>query len=226
MPDLTILYLTASLIPKTFAEFQRKILVEAAGEYPIISISREPLDFGIKNILQIGPKCLDTIYREMLRGAKEADTPYVAVAEDDTLYPKEHFRFFRPEMDTFAYNQNRLALFTWGVPTYSWRSRKTNATLIAPRALLIEALEERFAKYPNPIPENIVGELGRAMVERNLKVTLRKSIEVYSNLSVIQINHDAGSDDRVKRHKKRMGPIKAYDIPFWGKAEELIKNCK
>lgn len=226
MQDLTIIYLTASLIPESFAEYQRKILLEAAGDYPIISISRKPLNFGNKNILQIGPKCLDTIYREMLRGAKLAETSYIAIAEDDTLYPKEHFNFYRPEKDTFAYNQNRLALFTWGVPTYSWRNRKTNATLIAPRELTIEALEERFAKYPNPISDKIVGELGRPMVERNLRVTLRNSIEVFSEISVIQINHDAGSDDRVRRHRKKIGPIKAYDIPFWGKASELISNCK
>jgi len=225
MKDLTIIYLTASVIQESFAEYQRKILLEAAGEYPIISLSRKPLNFG-KNILQIGPKCLDTIYREMLRGAKVAETSYVAIAEDDTLYPKEHFTFYRPDKDTFAYNQNRLALFTWGIPTYSWRNRKTNATLIAPRELMIEALEERFAKYPNPIPEEIVGELGRSMVERNLKITLRKSVEVYSEISVIQMNHDAGSDDRVKRHRKKLGPIKAFDIPFWGRAEDIVKRCK
>lgn len=225
MPDLTILYLTASQIPEVFAEYQRRILLEAIGDYPLISLSREPLNFG-QNVLQIGPKCLDTIYREMLRGAKLAETPYVAVAEDDTLYPREHFNFYRPEPDTFAYNQNRFSLFTWGVPTYSWRNRKTNATLIAPRELMIEALEERFAKYPNSIPENIVGELGRGMVERNLKVTLRNSIEVYSEISVIQVNHPAGLDDRARRRRKALGPIKAYDMPHWGRAEEIVKMYK
>lgn len=225
MQDLTILYLTASQIPETFAEYQRKILLEAIGDMPLISISRKPLDFGI-NILQQGEKCPDTVYREMLRGAKLATTPFVAVAEDDTFYPKEHFTFYRPDKDTFAYNQNRFSLFTWGTPTYNWRSRKTNATLIAPRELMIEALEERFAKYPDPIPERIVGELGRPMVERNLKVTLRNSVEIYSEISVIQVCHEYGLDDRARRHRKALGPIKAYDIPFWGKASELLRNYK
>ncbi|MFA4890695.1 MAG: hypothetical protein WC587_03705, partial [Candidatus Paceibacterota bacterium] len=219
----TILYLTASQIPESFAEYQRKILLEAIGDHPLISISRKPLDFGT-NVLQVGPKCMDTIYREMLRGAKLAETPYVAIAEDDTFYPKEHFNFFRPPLDTFAYNQNRFSLFTWGTPTYNWRNRKSNASLIAPRELLIEALEERFKKYPEAIPERIVGELGRPMVERNLGVTLRKSVEVFSEVSVIQVNHDYGSDDRARRHRKALGPIKAYDMPHWGKAEDLIKH--
>lgn len=222
--DLTIIYLTANRIPARFAEYQRQILLEAAGDHQIISMSREPLDFG-KNILQIGPICADTVYREMLRAAKIADTPYVAIAEDDTLYPKEHFNFFRPEKDTFGYNQNRLALFTWGTPTYSWKSRKTNATLIAPRELMIEALEERFAKYPDKIPDNmLVGELGREKVERKLGVTIRKSVEVYSEISVIQINHREGLDATARRRSKTLGPIKAFDIPHWGKAADLIKH--
>jgi len=223
MSDLTIIYLTASAIPKNFAEYQRKVLFEAIGDYPLISISREPLEFG-QNLLDDGVRGTDNIYRQMLRAAKIAETDYVAVAEDDVLYPKEHFTFYRPDKDTFAYNQNRFALFNWGTPTYSWRNRKSNCTLIAPRKLMIEALEERFAKYPDPIPAERVGELGRERVEKNLGVTLRKSIEVFSEISVIQINHRDGSDPTQKRRSKNLGPMKAYDIPFWGKAADLIKH--
>jgi len=163
----------------------------------------------------------------MLRAAKVATTSFVAIAEDDTLYPKEHFNFYRPEKNTFAYNQNRWALFTWGKPTYSWRNRKSNCSLIAPRELMIEALEERFAKYPgDTMPPQYVGELGRERVDRWLGVTIRKSVEVYSEVSIIQINHDDATEDRQKRYRKALGPMKAYDIPFWGKAEDLIKNYK
>lgn len=163
------------------------------------------------------------IYKRMLEGAKKAITPYVAVIEDDCLYPEAHF-WFRPDMDTFAYNQNRWLLFTWGVPTYNWRNRKSNATLIAPRELLIEALEERFAKHGDNWPW--VGELGRENVERRLKVTPRKSIEWHSKVSVIQINHDDASEDRQNRHRKELGPMRAHDLDYWGKASELIKKYK
>lgn len=226
MQDITILYLTASLIPETFAEYQRKILLEAIGDTPLISISRKPLDFGI-NLLDTDKQGYINIYHQMLRGAKLATTDYVAVAEDDVLYPKEHFAFYRPGKDGFAYNQNRLALFTWGTPTYSWRNRKSNCSLIAPRELMIEALEERFEKYPgDTMRKEHIGELGRERVDRWLGVTVRKSVEVYSEISIIQINHDDATEDRQKRHKKALGPIKAYDIPFWGKAEDLIKNYR
>ena len=145
MQDLTVIYLTASEINENFAEYQRRVLVDAIGDYPLISISRKPLDFG-QNILDNGERGYSNIYRQMLRAAKVATTPFIATAEDDTLYPKEHYNFYRPEKDTFAYNNSRWALFTWGVPTYSWRNRKSNCSLIAPRELTIEALEERFEK--------------------------------------------------------------------------------
>ncbi len=223
MKDLTVIYLTANQIPESFAAYQRNVLLRAIEDFPLISISREPMDFG-KNILDTGPKGVDNIYRQMLIAAKCAETEYVAIAEDDALYPKEHFSFYRPNKDTFAYNQNRLALFTWGTPTYSWRNRKSNCSLIAPRQLMIEALEERFAKYPDRIPDERVGELGRERVEKNLGVTLRKSVEVFSEISIIHINHRSGSETSQARKSKNLGPIKAYDIPFWGKASDVIKH--
>lgn len=223
--DLTVIYLTANLIPENFAAFQRKTLLESADGAKIISVSREPLKFG-QNILDKNPKGTDNIYRQMLKAAKVVKTKYVAIAEDDTLYCPEHFTFYRPGDDTFGYNQNRFALFTWGKPMYNWRNRKSNASLIAPRDLLIKALEERFSKWPNPIPDKIVGELGRARVEKNIGVTIRKSEEVFSETSIIQFNHDYSSEHAQRAHRKRPGPIRAYDIPHWGKAEDLVKKFK
>lgn len=209
MPDLTLLFITAGERPKKWVEFHSAQLAKL--EYPMITL-RDEKKMGY-----------EMIYRRMLEGGKQATTPFVAVIEDDVLYPPHHF-WFRPELDTFAYNQNRWALFTWGVPTYNWRNRKSNCTLIAPRELMIEALEERFAKHPNGIPKEHCGELGRANVDRWLKVTPRKSVEWHSKISVIQINHDDGTEDRQRRHRKELGPMKAYDFPYWGRAEDIIKH--
>lgn len=222
MTDLTVIYLTASELKDSFAEYARKVLLEAIGDTPLISVSRKPLDFGM-NLLDDGERSTDNIYRQMLRAAKLATTEYIAIAEDDCLYHENHFTFYRPEKDTFAYDQNRFALFTWE-PIYSWRDRVSNCSLIAPRELLIEALEERFAKYPNKIPDNIVGELGRGRVERNLRVTERKSVKMFAEVSIIQFNHDNASEDRQVRHRKKLGQIKCYDIYYWGKATDLIKH--
>jgi len=205
MNDITLLFITAGQLPKRWAEFHLKQL----QDYPMI-ILRDDKKMGYEQI-----------YRKMLEGAKLATTDYVAVIEDDVLYSKEHFEY-RPPLDTFAYNQHRWALFTWGKPIYSIRNRKSNCSLIAPRNLLIEALEERFAKYPTGMPPEFTGELGRERVEKGLGVTPRKSTEWYSEIGLVQINHKDATEDRQKRQRKTLGPIKAFDIPRWGKAEDLL----
>jgi hypothetical protein len=221
MDDLTIIYLTLNRLPKEFSAYQYGLIADMG--FPLINVSREPMH---------GNTLLDTekpgyvnIYRQMLRAAKVAATPYVAIAEDDVLYPKEHFTFYRPALDTFAYNQNRLALFTWGEAIYSWRNRKSNCTLIAPREQLIEALSERFDKYPTgDFPPEFVGEVGRERVEKGLGVKIQKSEEVFSTTSVIQLNHEHAHEERQKNKRKSHGNIRMYDIPHWGHAKDLIRK--
>lgn len=220
--DLTIIYLTANKVPKKWAEFHKEKLIEAAGTSPIITISREPLDWGI-NLLQTEPYGISNIYYQLLKGAKSASTDYIGVAEDDILYPKEHFEY-RPPLDTFAYNMNRFNVFTWGKPTYFWKNRMANSTLIAPRKLTIKALEERFSKYPNGTPPSFTGELGRSNIEDKLGVTRRKSTWFSTETSVIKIDHELGIDRLARTHRKGMGILRAYDIPYWGKAEDIVKQ--
>src|SRR3972149_7903986 len=127
--DLTILFLTTSRVPEKWAEYQRKCLLEAAGNYPIISISRKPLDFGT-NYLDTDEVGYTNFYRQFLRAAKLATTPFFAIAEDDTLYTKDHFDSFRPPLHVFAYNMNRWSLFTWGEPLYSRKDNRVGAVSI------------------------------------------------------------------------------------------------
>jgi hypothetical protein len=222
LTDITIIMLTANRVPKKWAEFHKIKLIEAAGSAPIITISRKPLDWGI-NLIDKEEYKISNIYFQLLRGAKAAETDFIAMAEDDTLYPKEHFEY-RPDADTFAYNQNRFGLFSWGKPTYFWKDRISNSTLIAPRKLTIEALEERFNKHPKGTPTRFTGELGRPNIEDNLKVTRRKAIWFSTETSVVRIDHDQGVDTLSQSHRKGMGILRAYDIPYWGKAEDIIKK--
>lgn len=220
--DITIIMLTANRVPKGWAEFHKQKLLEAAGNCPIITISRKPLDWGI-NVLQTEPYGISNIYFQLLKGAKMATTEFIAVAEDDTLYPKEHFEY-RPPSDTFAYNMNKFGLFTWGTPTYYWYKRVKNSTLVAPRLLTIEALEERFKKYPSGTSPNYFGELGRSNIEHNLGVTLRKSAWFSTDLSIVSLDHEFGIDNLGKTHRKAMGVPRAYEIPYWGRASDLVKK--
>lgn len=220
--DLTVIFLTVNKVPEKWAGYQKDVLLEATDGLPIITVSKKPLDWGL-NILQTEPPSAVNIYNQMLRAAKIAETPYVAMAEDDTLYPYEHFHSFRPPDDTFGYNMIRWQLHTWQ-PIYYWRSRLANYAMIAPRKLLIEALEERIKRYPKGVPESKVGELGRNTVEKRLHVTLRKSWEFSTTIGLVCLHHEYGLDPLEQRHKKRMGMLRAYDIPHWGKSEDVVKH--
>ena len=222
--DLTVIFLTNNEVPDEWMKFHNEKLIEAIDGADLIVMSRKEMTLGDINVLQDKPRSLSNIYYQLLRGAKMARTPYIAVAEDDTLYSKEHFRY-RPKPNHIGYNMCHWSLFTWGEPRYSWRNRRGNYSMIGYRELVISALEERFAKYPNGTPDRITGELAREMVERNLGVSHIKAEEFETTVAIININHDqVASDDLQRRHRKEWGHIQALDIPHWGRADNLVKQ--
>lgn len=232
MKDLTVIFLTSNKVPEQWAEYHKNILLDAIWDYPLIIVSRKPMDWWTKNILDTDKPGPENFYRQLLKGCKEATTLYIAIAEDDTLYNKEHFNCFRPEMDVFGYNLYRWSVSTWTEPYYSMRDSKVGASTICPRQEMIDALEEKFAKFPDWLPKMKVGEPGTGG-ERMLGVKERKSKSFYSKIPIIQFNHDyfTNADSSTKelveaRHKKWFGIIRAYDIPYWNRAEDLIKNFK
>jgi hypothetical protein len=219
MTDLTVLFLTLKKLPQEWQKYHKEVLLKAIGDAKLIEISPDG------DIIQNDPPSNSNVYKQLLRGCLATDTEYIAVAEDDTLYPPDHFQY-RPEKGTFAYNQSHWSLFTWGEPTYSWRDRLGNYTLIAHREDVIEALTERFEKYPNGTPEGRTGEIGRWRTDTQLGLTPRKTEEFKTNTPVINICHQMGLDDRANRQRKTLGTLRAYDIPYWGPAKELILNFK
>jgi hypothetical protein len=227
--DLTILYYTANRAKESFALSVRQQLLKAAGEIPIISISQKPMDFGIQNIC-VGDKIYSSmnIYRQVLVGAKAATTKYVAMAEDDVLYSYDHFRTYIPKDDEFAYNFCRWAIYSWVTPAiYSFKNRRVLSVMICPRKLLIEALEERFAKYPDEASlkdQEIFSEFGK--YEKNLEVTPRKAVDFKSVVPCIVFSHEDAIGFQVLGTKKRLGELRAYDIPVWGRAEDILRIFK
>lgn len=141
MNDLTLIYLTANLIPEETAERVRE---DIPPGYPIVSISQEPISLG-RNLCvgKIGSSPYN-YYWQILLGAQNADTEFVATCEDDTLYPAEHFTH-RPTGD-YAYNANA---WLGGAKTF-WQSPNMNSFgfYISRRLPLIELLEHRFSLFP------------------------------------------------------------------------------
>lgn len=219
MSDLSIIFITANQHPKGWTDFHRKVLDKAAEGHRLIVVSREPGG----DIHDTEPKSHTNMYKQLLRACYLADTPYIATAEDDALYPPEHYNFYRPPMDTIAYDMCRWSLYWW-TPIYSVKQRISNCTLIAPRLEYIDALEERLAIY-NEDNKHYHGEIGR--YENSLGIKPRKiTTKMYCSVPTIHFNSPNGTDPLTQKPRKRLGELKAYDIPYWGKAEDIIKEYK
>lgn len=149
MEDLTLLYYTSNKIDNTVATNVREHLLKINNnKYPIISVSQKPIDFG-ENICvgEIGVSSYN-LYKQILIGAQNVKTKYIACCEDDALYTMEHFSFRPPDEKTFLYNINMW----FAEDIQFWHKNETGMlTCICPTSYLIETLEARFKKFPSQI---------------------------------------------------------------------------
>lgn len=214
MPDLTALLYTAGTIPKPFAQATRTQLVRALGAIPLIEI---PLPEGWT------PSHLN-IYRQALMGAKQAQTPYIALCEDDVLYAPQHF-MYRPSPGKFAYNMNAWNIYTWGEPMFSQKpgGRKNLNGLICERELFIEAMEERFAKWPDDDKIFLGNWAEPGKYEAHLGVTHRDFEHFYTNPPNVVFSHETELSFAGLGKRKRIGEIRAHEIPVWGTAEKIME---
>jgi len=235
--DITVVFYTCNYLQRQNPHFwnaTQEQLKIAVGDLPIVSVSHKPIKLGHNIVLgNIGRSHLN-IYRQILAGCKASKTKYVAMAEDDILYSYSHFHTTVPRPGYFAYDMEKLSLFTWTKPPmYSFRTnRRVINQLIAHRDLLIEALEERFAKVEERMAngeteDNLIkvwGDIGR--YERKLGVTPRHVEEFYSHDPSIVFTHPKAFGFEMNHgKKKKLGDIKMFDIPIWGKAEDLLKKA-
>lgn len=93
--------------------------------------------------------------------------------------------------------------------------------MIAPRKLLIESMERRIKANPE-LPDYFVKELGNS--QRMSKYDLAQAKEFYTTEPIVSFYHDLSIDEANRQHKKRMWPVRAYDLPLWGKAKVLRKK--
>ena len=224
--DMTIVYYTANVIPDHFMEFTKSELIKSAklaGDLPIVSVSHKPMDLG-ENIVVDLERHTVNIYKQVLIGAKAAKTKYVVMAEDDALYSPDHF-MHRPTDGVFAYNFTAWGIYTWVKPAvYSHKARHVMWAMMCERQLLIDALELRFAKYPDihEVPLRSWSEPGK--YERHLGLPELKMEDFYTVNPIIVFSHETAIAYDNLGKRKRLGVLRAYDIPYWGKAEDLLKQ--
>lgn len=224
MEDLTLIYYSANVIPEYFAEQVRKQIIKATnGNFPIISVTHKPLDFGDNICVGETPPHVLTLYWQTLLGAKLAKTDYIAFVEDDCAYSSSHFTSYRPK--TFAYNMNRYMTFTWEKKPLFSRKEKRHilSQLIAPRELYIKAMVERFSKtYTEDRIKKHFAEPGR--YERWLGVTVYEKETFESKEPNVTICHQYGLDFKGLGVRKRHGDTRTFTLEPYGSAENFLKE--
>lgn len=231
-PDLSLIHYTSNHLDRvnpSFAEKVREQIVKSAGEYPIISVSQKPMDFGENICIGERPRGHLEIYRAILIGAKAAKTPYVGMAEDDCFAPSSHWRTHRPPPDRFAFDLNRWGLNTWVTPAvYGYRSRCVVNQMIAPAALLVEAMEERFARFkdvPDPeVPIKFWGDPGR--YESHLGVTVRATEGFAAPDPSVVFSHEAAFGFLNHGKRKSVGQFARTWLPYWHFAKDMLALYK
>lgn len=229
---MTVVYYTSNYLEDHnpyFLANTKRILREAIGETALISVSHKPCDMGENIVVGDIGRSNHNIYWQILKGTKAAKTRYVAMAEDDVLYPGRHFQCRPSADDVFFYDMNKWSIFTWSKPmVFSWRDRMIIFTLICNRDLLIESLEERLAKYPK-YDNQFCGEPGRW--ESALRITPRKSEKGWAGDPMVVFSHPHAlgyiSTPYGRTHpvgeRKALGPLRGNHLVPWGSAHEVMK---
>jgi hypothetical protein len=222
IPDLTVIYYTANFLHERFAEKTREQLLRVIGKTPLITVSHKPMNFG-ENICvgDIG-RSQYNIYKQVLIGTREAKTTYVATAEDDMLYSPDHF-LYKPQPSVFAYDVNKWSMYSWyKPPIFSYRERRTMTSLTVTRDDLVQTLEERFARWPDPakIPLRYFGEPGR--FEGHLKITPLKHERWRSEIpSIMWTTVEGLQTEGYLGTRKKHADTRVTELPYWGTAEHI-----
>lgn len=233
MSDLAIVFYTANCLHEPFAGHIRSNLISAtAAKFPLIVVSHKPMDFGdVRLVVQNPVRSHLQIYKNILQGALAAEGyKYIACCEDDVLYAPSHFTTSRPE-NKFSYDFNKWGINTWvNPPMFGYRSRAVINQLIAPRELLIEALDERFALYPDEAslrrkfgegnPFKFWGDLGR--YEKHLGVTVRPWEPFAAPDPSVVFSHDEAFGFLSAGTRKSVGNAPRTELPYWGSAQRML----
>lgn len=213
MNDLTAIRYTAGRIPSSFADATERHFDIASGS--VLKLYYTQQEDKEYSHLQI--------YRNALRCAQEVSTKYIALCEDDVLYTPSHFEYRPKDDDAFCYNMNVWSIYTWVKPAvFSYKDRINLSGLICRRELFIEAMEERFSKVDFK-RLNLGNWAEPGKYEKNLGITERKVEKFFSDEPLVAFSHETALSFQNLGKRKKLGNPRALEIPYWGKAEDILK---
>jgi len=214
--DITIVYYTSNTENEAFEEKIRQILLADSQGLPIISVSQRPITLGTNICVgEVGRSSYNQ-WRQLQIGVQAAKSKYIALAESDFLYSKEHFAFIPVDEDVFYAPLRVYQLCTMKNRVHKFipmHKRFREGTSIVGREYLLTALDSMLGK-----------ETWKPGIEspRNMLPHLfheRKSVLYHNNVPVVTFRTDAG----MHQHIHDDHPNGIDEIPYWGTVEDVKK---
>jgi hypothetical protein len=207
--DKTIVFYTANTEDPLFEKKIMDNIKEKAGNIPIISVSRKPIDFGTNICVGEQPVSYTSEWKQLLIGLKAAKTKFVVAAEADCLYPPEYFAFTPPE-EKMVYNYRNIWIVWKRHPAFYQKYGYCEGAQICDRKYWIERLEPLLPEGWEPytrIEETM-------LVEKIFPV--RKE---FDGNPIVSFKTGDGVSRRTTFRNKKI-----YDIPYWGNIDKLKRK--
>ncbi len=201
MNDRTILYYSACTESPEFEQRIRDDLIKKAGDIPIISVTRKPIDLGTNICVGEMPVSYTSEWKQVLVALKTAKTKFCIAAEADCLYPPEYFTFTPAEED-MMYNYTNLWI-VWKNHNGFWqKTGYCEGAQMCGREYWIERLEPLLPTEWVPYTRNEENSLVRKIFPTRKEWTGRP---------VISFKTRDGVSSRTTFINEKI-----MEIPYWG----------
>lgn len=242
----TVIYITDNNLDERIDVLCKKNILESIGDLPLISVSQKPIDFGRNICVGKLPRSSLSINIQIMKALEIIETEYIAIAEHDCLYTNEHFSFTPSNKDVFYYNEN-----VWVLQVYSkdfsqyngmfsfFKHRKANSQVVCGTEIMKKAVADKIEMMSDPAwlrkyPSGRIGEAGAMDYNHAMRLAkgdsvthIRKKLEIYitkyksenwiTKIPNIDIHHSNNLT------KNRRGVHRRYELPYWGKIEDIFK---
>lgn len=212
--EITVLYYTSNRENEFFENKVMETIMQNKGDLPLVSVSQKPMNFGHNICVGIQDSCYHNEFRQIQIGLMAVKTPYVIIAEADTLYPPDYF-VFRPQVRGRAYMYDNVWVhYTQfnGIPKF-WFKKNSDCAQIVDRDVWLEKINKALNLTPqwtskeNGTISNVQHRAdGEYMWNGNPVITFKTVNGVKFNTAT----------------KKGIPP--RYNLPYWGNAKELRKK--
>jgi len=192
-------------------------------KYPIVSVSQFPIDFG-HNIVMPLPRCVTSLYKQVLQGLEASDADYIYLIEHDLIYHPSHFEFVPPDKKTFWYNRNRWALcadtgkavfYHTNVPSLMVASRKLLIKHYSRAAKMAEETGARTSKYGYSPPRGLPKD--QRVGRYKTWLSAQPCIDIRHGNSFTRRRMDKS---QFRSERSCRGWTEADEIPGWGKTKD------